>query len=54
MAIEVIEHLENNGYLNMTPYGITELKKLYGATDINVGDKKRIFNQEEVRSNDNL
>jgi hypothetical protein len=28
-AIEVIEYLENEGLLNMTPQGISELKKKY-------------------------
>ena len=28
-AIEIIEHLENEGLLNMTPTGIAELKKKY-------------------------
>ena len=49
VAIEVIKYLESNGFLNMTLQGIENLKKLYGATDINVGDKKRIFTPEEVR-----
>ena len=38
-AIEVIEHLENEGLLNMTPQGIANLKKKYGVTDTNVGGK---------------
>ena len=38
-AIEVIEHLENEGLLNMTPQGIANLKKKYDVTDTNVGGK---------------
>ena len=34
VASEVIEYLENNGLLNMTPQGIAELKEKYTEGEI--------------------